>query len=158
MANADYSHLNDHKSLSSDDAHMTGLLWFSSLGSCQSFRVSTTNRLPAFPGNTVRQHLLAWEIIVDTNTNHVPSTALPALQPIMTFPVHSRNILHKSAAVGGGEEQTKWTTRASTTCQTNRYYGRREWESVGENSDVKNDLLIIHYLPALLMRWRLLNN
>ncbi len=31
--------------------------------------------------------------------------------------------------------------------------GRREWERVGEHCDyVKNDLLIIHYLPALLMR------
>ena len=124
---------------------------------CQSFTVSTTSPLSASPGNTILQHLLAWGIIVDTNTNHVPFTALPALQPLMTFLVTSRNMHIQSRSVG--DAQMRWTTGASTTCQTSTFYGRREWERVGEHSDdVKNDLLIIHYLPALLMRWRLLNN
>lgn len=109
------------------------------------------------PGNTILQHLLAWGSIVDTNTNHISFTALPALQPLMTFPVTSRNIHTKCRSAS--ERLTKWTTRAGTTCQTSCYYGRKEQERVGEHSDdVKNDLLIIHYLPALLMRWRLLNN
>lgn len=118
---------------------------------CQSSTVSTTSPLPAFPGNTILQCLLAWRTIVKTNTNHVPFSAFPAIQPLMTFPVTSRSSV--------GDAQTKWTKRSRTTCQTSSFYGRMEWKRVGEHSDdVKNDLLIIHYLPSLLMRWWLLNN
>lgn len=58
----------------------------------QSFAVCTTSPLPALSSNTIPQHLLAWGIIVETNTNHVPFTALPASQPLMMFPVTSRNM------------------------------------------------------------------
>lgn len=55
----------------------------------QSFAVCATSPLPTLSSNTVPQHLLAWGIIVDTNTNHVPFTALPASQLLVTFPVTS---------------------------------------------------------------------
>lgn len=67
---------------------------------CQSSTVSTTSPLPAFPGNTILQCLLALGIIVNTNTNHVPFSAFPAIQPLMTFPVTSRNVHIQSKSEG----------------------------------------------------------
>lgn len=49
-------------------------------------------------------------------------------------------------------ENADWMDNKSQHNLSNKY-GRRKRERVGEHSDdVKNDLLIIHYLPALLMR------
>lgn len=112
---------------------------------CQSSTVSTTIPLPALPGNSILQCFL------HTNTNHVPFSAFPATQPLMMLPVTSRNMHMQNGSVGDAE--TKWTKRPRTTCQTSSFHRRREWKRVKEHSDdVKNDLLIIHYLPALLMR------
>ena len=122
----------------------------------QSFTVSTTSPLPAFPSSATLQHLLAWGIIVDTNTNHVPLAALPALQPLMTFFFQLPPGTCTKSAGARGSQKTGRTTRACTTCQTSSYCGRKGVEE--RHDDVRNDLLIIHYLPALLMRWRLLNN
>lgn len=121
----------------------------------QSFAACTTSPLPALSNNIILQHLLARGIIVDTNTNHVPFTTLPASQPLMTFPVTSRNAhtctCNAGARVNTQTGQQQQQKNPSTTRQTSSDHGRRE--GVAEHhDDVKNDLLIIHYHPALLMR------
>lgn len=67
-----------------------------------------TSPLPALPNNTILQHLLARGIIVDTNTNHVPFTALPASQPSVTFPVTSRNARSCARNGAAGVDSKQW--------------------------------------------------
>lgn len=91
---------------------------------------------------------------MDTNTNHVPFTALPASQPSVTFPVTSRNArscARKGAArvdnkQWGGKKRDNLTNKS---CEENTRE-KGEWRK--RHDDVKNDLLIIHNHPALLMR------
>lgn len=60
---------------------------------CQSFTaITTTPALSAFPAYIILRYLLALGIIVVPNTNYVLFTTLPASQPLLTFPVTSRNI------------------------------------------------------------------
>lgn len=60
---------------------------------CQSFTaITTTPALSAFPAYIILWYLLALGIIVVPNTNYVLFTTLPASQPLLTFPVTSRNI------------------------------------------------------------------
>lgn len=95
----------------------------------QSFTVSATSPLPAFPSSATLQHLLAWGIIVDTNTNHVPLAALPALQPLMTFfssylQEHAQRALER-----GGHKRLARQPEPAQPVKQVATVERREWES-----------------------------
>ena len=95
----------------------------------QSFTVSTMSPLPAFPSSATLQHLLAWGIIVDTNTNHVPLAALPALQPLMTFfSSYLQEHAQRAPERGGHKRLAGQPEPAQPVKQVATVEGR-EWES-----------------------------